>query len=220
MEKITYQKLYQLQDEVLNIVFTLENDFYLTGGTALHRFYYNGRYSDDLDFFVSNSQTFSEDINEIIQLLKEQNYKISHIVTSRDFYRVIVNDVLQLDFVNDRVYRYKKSNLINNFRIDNKINILTNKLTTIISRDEEKDIFDLFYLAFHETFNWDEMIEIANKKSLIETDILLYRIKSFPLEWLDRIKKIEDFKIEEADIVQLVFDIQNGDNTLYKRKGF
>ena len=128
MEKITYQKLYQPQDEVLNIVFTLENDFYLTGGTALHRFYYNRRYSDDLD---------------------------------------------------------------------------------------------LFYLAFHETFNWNEMIEIANKKSLIETDILLYRIKSFPLEWLKRIKKIEDFTIEEADIVQLVFDIQNGDNnTLYKRKWF
>ena len=75
MEKVAYKKLYALQDEILQIVFGLENDFYLTGGTALHRFYYNGRYSDDLDFFVSNSQTFSEDINEIIQSLKEKNYQ-------------------------------------------------------------------------------------------------------------------------------------------------
>ena len=146
------------------------------------------------------------------EVLNGYNYQISQVVNSRDFYRVIANDLLQLDFVNDRVYRYKKSNLVNNFRIDNKINILTNKLTTIISRDEEKDIFDLFYLAFHETFSWSEMLEIANKKSLIETDILIYRIKSFPLEWLDRIKKIENFQIKEADVMQLILDIQNGNN--------
>jgi predicted nucleotidyltransferase component of viral defense system len=50
-----YRGLYALQDLVLDKVFELDNDFYLTGGTALHRFYYNLRYSDDLDFFVSNS---------------------------------------------------------------------------------------------------------------------------------------------------------------------
>ena len=50
-EKIAYKKLYDLQDRVLGIVFSREHDFYLTGGTALHRFYYNLRYSDDLDFF-------------------------------------------------------------------------------------------------------------------------------------------------------------------------
>lgn len=32
-KKVDYQKLYALQDEVLAIVFGLENSFYLTGGT-------------------------------------------------------------------------------------------------------------------------------------------------------------------------------------------
>lgn len=37
MEKsLNYQALYTLQDQILSHVMALENDFYLTGGTALH----------------------------------------------------------------------------------------------------------------------------------------------------------------------------------------
>ena len=53
-----YTQLYTLQDEVLKIIFSEETSFYLTGGTALHRFYCNGRYSDDLDLFMQG-QPFS-----------------------------------------------------------------------------------------------------------------------------------------------------------------
>jgi len=53
MDSIDYKKLYTLQDEVLKIVFETENEFYLTGGTCLSRFYVAKRYSDDLDFFTN-----------------------------------------------------------------------------------------------------------------------------------------------------------------------
>ncbi len=52
MEKIDYNYIYSLQDKILKIVFSLDNGFYLTGGTALHRFYFKLRYSDDLVFFL------------------------------------------------------------------------------------------------------------------------------------------------------------------------
>ncbi|MEA1893003.1 MAG: nucleotidyl transferase AbiEii/AbiGii toxin family protein [Campylobacterota bacterium] len=216
MEKsINYLELYLLQDKILKLVSKLDNDFYLTGGTALHRFYYDARYSDDLDFFVTNGDNFNEDVNEIVYELKCQDYGIVEDVKSRDFYRITVDALLQLDFVNDRVYRHKKSNMINGLRIDNKINILTNKISTIINRDEEKDIFDLFCLAYHEEFNWGEMIEIANKKAVIEKDVLIYRLKSFPLEWLQRIKKIKDIGINKEDVFELCNDIlHNNDNSL------
>lgn len=48
------EKLYPLQDGVMKIVKDLQLPFYLTGGTALSRFYYHHRYSDDLDYFVNN----------------------------------------------------------------------------------------------------------------------------------------------------------------------
>lgn len=41
-----YAQLYILQDKVLKIIFAEETPFYLTGGTALHRFYCNERCSD------------------------------------------------------------------------------------------------------------------------------------------------------------------------------
>ena len=71
-----YQSLYHLQDKVLLLVSKLDNEFYLTGGTALHRFYYNHRYSDDLDFFVTNGQNFNEDVAEVIEQLKEESYDV------------------------------------------------------------------------------------------------------------------------------------------------
>ena len=216
MEKeIDYKKLYELQDKILLLLFGLENDFYLTGGTALHRFYYNARYSDDLDFFVSNGNNFSEDVKEIMDELCEDGFEVQKVVSSRDFYRVMVNDLLQLDFINDRVYRYKKSNIIDTIRVDNKINILTNKLGAIVDRDEEKDIFDLFCLVYHEIFNWDEVLKITNKKTVVEKDILIYRLNTFPLKWLGRIKRIKKINISKSKIDTLCNDILYGnDNSL------
>ena len=51
-------KLYPFQDGILKIVKELELPFYLTGGTALSRFYYNHRFSDDLDLFVNDDSEY------------------------------------------------------------------------------------------------------------------------------------------------------------------
>ena len=37
MDKIDYKKLYELQDRVMDTVFSVEDIFYLTGGTCLSR---------------------------------------------------------------------------------------------------------------------------------------------------------------------------------------
>ncbi|MEA1967214.1 MAG: nucleotidyl transferase AbiEii/AbiGii toxin family protein, partial [Thermodesulfobacteriota bacterium] len=55
MGNINYKKLYELQDDILASIFKVENEFYLTGGTCLSRFYKEKRYSDDLDFFTHRS---------------------------------------------------------------------------------------------------------------------------------------------------------------------
>ena len=218
MEKeIDYKKLYELQDKILSLVSKLDNSFYLTGGTALHRFYYDARYSDDLDFFVTNSENFKEDIDEILENLKSNDCHFVVDVSTRDFYRVTVDGLLQLDFVNDRVYRHGKSKIINKIRVDNKFNILTNKINAIVNRDEEKDVFDLFCLAYNEQFNWREIFSEANKKALIEKDVFVYRLKAFPLKWLERIKMIKDIDITKETIEILCNDlIEEGDNSLVK----
>ena len=59
-----YKKLYLFQDAILQAIFkkTRNHNFYLTGGTALNRFYFPARYSDDLDFFNPVNKFFREDL--------------------------------------------------------------------------------------------------------------------------------------------------------------
>jgi hypothetical protein len=209
-KKINYCDLYKIQDEFLKIVFSLNNTFYLTGGTALHRFYYNYRYSDDLDFFTSADPLFGEYVKEITVMLDEMKYSYSHPVNSRDFHRILINDLLQVDFVNDRVFRDGTSLIKGTSRIDNIKNILSNKISAIVGRDEEKDIFDLFSIAFNEQFQWPDIIDIVNKKSHTEIITLAQRIKSFPLSWLEKIKCTENkLIISEKDVYSLCDDLLN-----------
>ncbi|MEA2027507.1 MAG: nucleotidyl transferase AbiEii/AbiGii toxin family protein [Campylobacterota bacterium] len=218
MEKeIDYTALYQVQDRVLDVVFALDNSFYLTGGTALHRFYYQLRYSDDLDFFTYADPLFRESIIEIIDTLQQKGITYRYLVESKDFHRLLIEESLQVDFVNDRVYRHSKSNLIDAYKIDNKTNILANKVTAILGRDEAKDIFDLFTLLYNEECEWSEVLAIAHKKSPIAKDELIYRIESFPLSWLEKIKIIQNIAITPKAIAQVCEDILNeSSNSLVK----
>ena len=67
------ESLYPLQDGVLNILSRSGTDFFLTGGTALSRGYYNHRYSDDLDFFLDRSQTYDEQLDKVLDMQEDIN---------------------------------------------------------------------------------------------------------------------------------------------------
>lgn len=215
-ETIDYRRLYALQDRILGIVFGLDNDFYLTGGTALHRFYYNLRYSVDLDFFSSYDQLFSESILQIVNACDDNGIEYERVVQARDFQRVMIEKELRLDFVNDRVYREGKSAIIRGMRIDNTLNILTNKIVAITTRDEEKDVFDLFAIAYHEAYNWGEVLKIAKRKARIERSLFIERLRAFPLEWLSNIRILQRIPIGDEEISLICGDIINeADNSLY-----
>lgn len=217
-EKVNYQELYRLQDIALDAVFSLGNAFYLTGGTALHRFYYNLRYSNDLDFFASNDRLFTENVNEILDSFEKSNYPYKRILHSRDFQRILFYGTLQLDFVNDYVHREGKSKISGIYRIDNVINILANKLGAIVNRDEEKDIFDLFSIATQESFLWSDILTVASKKNHLQRESLIERIKTFPLQWLNNIQYVKDFTINSDMVNALCDDIyHNSENTLNLR---
>ena len=53
-------KLYPLQDRVFEVASLYEDAIYLTGGTALARFFFEHRLSEDLDFF-----TLGDDLRRI-----------------------------------------------------------------------------------------------------------------------------------------------------------
>jgi len=209
MDSIDYKKLYSLQDEVLDVVFEIEKVFYLTGGTALSRFYHAKRYSDDLDFFTHDSKDFVRALREIrIELSKK--FDIKEEVSSKDFVRFVINNTLQVDFVNDSVMRYKEPVYLDNgYIIDNIENILANKITAVIGRDNPKDIFDIFLIDKHYQIDWKSILEVAHKKAGFSDDDLIVRLKTFPNVLLKSINLIEpnflnNFKEEFGLIVKRI----------------
>jgi len=70
--KNDYSRLYQLQDKFLSCWYSLGLPFYLTGETALGRFYLNHRFSDDLDFFTNASPHYKSHIAELNKKIKGQ----------------------------------------------------------------------------------------------------------------------------------------------------
>jgi predicted nucleotidyltransferase component of viral defense system len=192
MGSIDYKKLYSLQDEVLEIVFRVEDEFYLTGGTALSRFYQEKRYSDDLDFFTNSSTRFNFAVKNILLELSKE-FTIETELDSRDFVRIEINGLLQVDFVNDRVPRYKEPIVLENgYKIDTIENILSNKITAVIGRDNPKDIFDIYLINKYYAVDWSEILASAQDKSVFSIDDLIVRLKSFPHGLLRSINLIED----------------------------
>lgn len=209
MGSIDYQKLYDLQDKVLQVVFETENEFYLTGGTCLSRFYTEKRYSDDLDFFTNRSARYGFAVKNIKRALAS-TFEVTVEVESKDFTRYKINGLLQVDFVNDIAYRHKDVMLNeDNYLIDNVENILSNKLTAVVGRDNPKDIFDIYLIARYYTFDWREILEAAHKKAGFSDEELIVRLKSFPYEMLQDIKVtdqtfLDDFQLEFPQIIDSI----------------
>ena len=130
MAGIDYNKLYKLQDKVLAIVFETEKIFYLTGGTCLSRFYIEKRYSDDLDLFANNESRFNLAVKNVKTVLLKK-FSVNTEVDGKDFIRLKINGLLQVDIVNDRV----ASNA--NAYFNAMKNVLTSPGNTAIEMAEE-----------------------------------------------------------------------------------
>lgn len=135
------ENLYRLQDGVLNIVKNCGTPLYLTGGTALSRAYYRHRYSDDLDFFVNNDNSFNQYVDAVLDGAETRFRKRCRRTLWRDNRN---GPVLQDGFCQD---------------------ILSNKVTAIF-RMSAKDIVDIHRICLNEKFEWREVFEEVREKEL------------------------------------------------------
>jgi predicted nucleotidyltransferase component of viral defense system len=189
MAKINFPELYRLQDKVLSIVFSMKTGFYLTGGTCLHRFYQEKRYSDDLDLFSNDCQLFRDDVRLVRRSLEDAALSLEIRADSRDFVRLIVEDSLQVDLVNDRADRIGSSiRTSGNIMLDNLDNIGANKICAVLGRDDPKDVFDLYTIFCSSNVNWSAIISAAERKCSFDMEELRFRLESFPLSLLEMLQ--------------------------------
>lgn len=186
-----YNKLYQLQDKFLSWWFSLELPFYLTGGTALGRFYLNHRFSDDLDFFTNADSQYSNSIAKLNSKIKGQfEVDIQQSLFADDFTRFFITEddlFLKIELINDVEYYAGKPAAYKYGFIDTPLNILSNKLTALVGRDEPKDIFDIIHISTSYSFNWMDVFYHAKQKAVINELDVEQRLALFPIEWLENV---------------------------------
>ena len=217
-----YEKnLYPLQDGVLHSVSQLGTNFFLTGGTALSRAYYNHRYSDDLDFFLSQNYNYDNELNKILEQLNKDGFfwdENTDFLRNAYFTTMKVghngyNALLKLDFVYDTVPQFgglQKTDLF--YRTDSIRNILSNKLSAIY-RYAAKDIADIREIALHESPDWRTAINEARQKEAGLEPVYINEImKSMPQSEFETIAWIKkpDWEVFCSDIDRIVYEILVG----------
>lgn len=196
------------QKRITNIVVKNFPQYYLTGGTAL-AFYYNHRFSEDLDFF--SQQYKKEDHCKIMEIIKKETghkyYFDSEVdkdgIMPMAVYFLNLNDSSQLkiDFMKDYQENVSPINEGKHSVEDiycRKINIAVGTLEkfsvdgNIFSggRQQAKDVFDIYYLSknykllsdfFFEYFSYDKVKRIIGwYRSFNRNDLIMELLEVIP----------------------------------------
>jgi hypothetical protein len=147
-----FQQLYPLQDRLLQAFGGKDTGFYLGGGTAASRGYLQHRFSDDLDLFVNDEPRFGLWADRLIDSVRGMPEITVNVLLREDrfvrFEAGQVDVLLKVELVNDvpaHVGQVKVDPVLG--RIDSAENILANKITALIDREEPKDMADVWGFA-------------------------------------------------------------------------
>lgn len=164
------ERLYPFQDHVLAVVNDSETDFYLTGGTAASRGFLNHRFSDDLDLFVNDDPRFGLWAGRVMAKLATVDAWRSEVrLREERFVRLSLHQpevTLKVEMVNDvpnRVGQVTDHPVLG--RLDSPANILANKLSALVDRQEPKDLADIWGFCARLGLSVGEALEGAQSKA-------------------------------------------------------
>lgn len=191
------ETLYPLQDGVLSCVKNSGTRFFLTGGTALSRGFFNHRYSDDLDLFLSKDPDYPGQTDALLQALIGGGFQINteSMLRSPDYVSCYIrrlsdeNYSLKVDLVNDTAPQFGGPvDTPVYFRTDSWENILSNKLCALL-RLEPKDVADIWIISKKKAFNWGRALDQAREKELgLDPVVLSDVLRGIPEDEFARIK--------------------------------
>ncbi len=166
-----FNQLYPFQDQVLKIIRGTDTRFFLTGGTAASRGYLQHRFSDDLDFFVNDDDRFGLWAERVVQTLSQPNHawRCQVLMKEERFVRLnlTTNELqMKIDMVNDvpaRVGAVQEDPILG--RLDSAENILANKITALLDREEPKDLADIWGFCCRMNLSLKNAITHAESKA-------------------------------------------------------
>lgn len=203
--------LYPFQERVLRALNALDTGFYLSGGTAASRGYLQHRFSDDLDFFVNDDARFSLWSARVIErLAQETDWRTDVLLREERFVRltlVSADALLKLEFINDvpaRVGAIMQHPLLG--RLDSPENILANKITALLDREEPKDLADIWGFCCQKSLSLEDALTGAQSKAagVFSADLARLLLLATSDDW-EQVRWIEAPPVEQflADLQAL-----------------
>jgi predicted nucleotidyltransferase component of viral defense system len=207
--------LSSLQTDFLHAWFKLSHDYYLTGGGALIGFYGWERTTEDLDLFSADTAALDHVDKILSEACVELGAEFQAVRTYREFRRYTVTrggESIQLDFVIESVPQIcKVKAVIDAVTVDALEEIFANKLTTVVSRSEVRDLWDVYQfvqrgLSITDALynanlkdagvsaeavvfvlgdvNWEELRKAAQRAGLANWD----EVEQFFRKWLEQLR--------------------------------
>ncbi len=136
----------RLQQDLLRAFFAREQRFFLTGGAALVGFYLHHRETLDLDLFTTEDN-LDDGEAALLAAAEEIGGTVERLRTSRDFRRFLIrrdNESVVADIARDLAPQVDSEKpVLDGIRIDSTREIMANKLCTLLSRGELRDLVDV-----------------------------------------------------------------------------
>jgi hypothetical protein len=163
---IHHGRLSSLQDAVLEAFFATERGFFLSGGGALVGFHLLHRETTDLDLFTSSAEAFERARISVPHLAVALGGTLVVRQDAPGFRRVVVQrgpDSLVVDLVRDIGPQLHEKQEIDGIIVDPVEEIFSNKLTTLVSRQEVRDLIDVLELERRGLRAEDFLVEASSK---------------------------------------------------------
>ena len=170
LKRESQKELAELQDEVVDVVYTLLDNAVIHGGTAIWRCYGGKRFSEDIDLYANYLETFKTKLENELKRRSLKLFKFRQ--TANTLFSQISNDVTHMSLEMTRknmhgtLKTYQKAN-------GSAMDVLTLKPEELIlekiaaynDRRRIRDIYDVYFLS---RFVDDKKIKESVKKLLLK----------------------------------------------------
>ena len=160
-------QLNPLQEEILLLFFEREDRFFLSGGAALAGFHLKHRTTADLDLFADSADVLDAGESALRAVAAHLGAIVKNVQTEPTIRRRLLErgaDRVMVDLVVDEaVQGYPDKLLFGAVRVDPPEEILANKLCTLLSRSEIRDVVDVYFLE-RAGFRVEDAVALAQRK--------------------------------------------------------
>mgnify|MGYP001561364111 CR=1 FL=1 len=200
-----------VQEKILrNFTEVKDSDqFYLTGGTALAYFYLKHRQSNDLDFFTSVEEIIGPFSHQLEKHLLTKGFACKRQRALHSFVELVVSldeETTLIHLALDSTFRFEPVKEFPEYprlKIDNLMDIASNKLLALFGRAALRDFIDVYFLVQKRHLSKKQLIKAAVSKDpgfdLYWLGVAFERIHTFNPDSPDMLLLLEQVKLKELE---------------------